>query len=336
MQYKILPLFIPFIGCKTICSYCNQNTITGEQSVDILSNLKKQLSYYLEKHIQWTEVAIYGGTFTALNVETQEKLLNIISEKLPQLPIRISTRPDYINLDTLIFLKNFNVRTIELGIQSMSEKVLLSNNRFYTEDIILKSMHNVTTNNFTLGIQIMCGLFNEEIDDYIYTINSLKNENFNFIRIYPTIILKNTQLEKLFLERKYAPLSIGEAVSYCVYGFIKFTSSRKTVIRMGLQNSSSLEKSIVKGPHHKSFGDLVKIYLIYLYLLDHDQLIVGNNDKSLIYGYSGFIKNIFGHKIVLNDKDNIDWFKLCTTLDNEDNSRIFKEQKNTFEKKFFH
>lgn len=335
MAYKILPLFIPFVGCKDICLYCNQENISGKPEKNILLHLKEQLHFYLGKNIKWTEVAIYGGTFTGLSKTLQEEILNYISIELPFLPVRISTRPDCIDVETLKILKNYNVKTIELGIQSMVENVLVTNNRFYSENVIIKSMNEIVDNSFNLGVQIMCGLFNEQLDDFIYTVNALKKLNFNLVRIYPTIVIKNTQLEKLFYENKFTPLSVGEAISYCAYGFIKFVASGKSVIRMGLHNSEVLEHSIVAGPYHRSFGDLVKIYILYLYLLKRDNLTIGNNDKSLIFGYKGFINTLFGHKIIINNNSKIDWVKICKTLEDEDNCWIFKEQKDTFEKKFF-
>ena len=221
-------------------------------------------------------------------------------------------------METLNILKRYNVKTVELGIQSMVENVLVSNNRFYSENVVINSMNEIVDNSFNLGVQIMCGLFNEQLDDFIYTVNTLKSLNFNFVRIYPTIVIKNTQLEKIFNENKFTPLSVGEAICYCAYGFIKFVSSGKTVIRMGLHNSDILEHSIVAGPYHRSFGDLVKIYILYLYLLKSDSIIIGDNDKSLISGYSGLIKKLFGHKIIIHSNNRIDWITICRALENED------------------
>jgi histone acetyltransferase (RNA polymerase elongator complex component) len=335
MSYKILPLFIPFSGCKNICLYCNQKNITGQLGRNILNNIKEQLQYYLDKNIKWTEIAIYGGTFTGLEKLTQVNTLKYISKLFPELPIRVSTRPDSINTECLVLLKGYNVKTIELGIQSFSEKVLTSNKRYYSEDIIIESMSSILEHSFVLGVQIMCGLFNEQVDDYIYTVDRLKKLTFNYVRIYPTIVIKDSQLEKLYLENKYTPLTLSEAISYSAYGYIKFTASGKTVIRMGLQNSYLLEKSIVSGPYHKSFGDLVKIYVLYLYLLNVDKVYIGINDKSLIFGYSRFIHKLFNEKIIIDDNCKIDWLEICRVLNNEDNLWILKEQKNIFEKKFF-
>ena len=335
MSYKILPLFIPFSGCKNICIYCNQENITGQSENNILNNIKGQLLYYLDKNIKWTEIAIYGGTFTGLDKLTQANLLKYILTFFPELPIRVSTRPDSVNTECLELLKSYNVKTIELGIQSFSEKVLNSNKRYYSENIILESMSSIVEHSFILGAQIMCGLFNEQVDDYIYTVERLKKLIFNYVRIYPTIVIKDSQLEKLYVANKYRPLTLTEAICYSAYGFIKFTAAGKTVIRMGLQNSPLLEKSIVSGPYHKSFGDLVKIYILYLYLLNVDKAYIGTNDKSLIFGYSGFIHKLFNKKIIIENNYKINWLEICRVLNNEDNLWILKEQKNIFEKKFF-
>jgi histone acetyltransferase (RNA polymerase elongator complex component) len=334
MKYKILPIFLPFSGCKNICLFCNQSNITGEGEKEVVMNVNEQLHYYLSKNIKWTEIAIYGGTFTGLDKSIQEQVLNVVARKTSGMPIRISTRPDFIDLENLQILKNYNVQTIELGIQSLSEKVLRSNKREYSERIIIQSIEYIVDNSFILGLQIMCGLYEEQLEDFIYTVDSLKKLKFNFMRIYPTLVIKNSELEKLYIENKYMPLSIIDAIAYCAFGFIKFVASGKKVIRMGLQNTNTIENYIVAGPYHRCLGDLVKVYVLYLYLLNVDEVFIGDNEKSLVFGHSGFINKFFKSKIVIDSTIKTDWQAICKALDNEDNFWILKKQKDIFKKKF--
>ena len=336
MKYNILPVFIPFSGCKNICLFCNQEHITGENKKDVVKSVDEQLQYYMNKNVKWTEIALYGGTFTGLDRSIQKQILKAIAEKTSNLPVRISTRPDFIDIERLHILKSYNVKTIELGIQSMSEKVLKLNRRYCSENTILQSMEHIIDCQFILGTQIMCGLYGEQLDDYIYTIDRLKNLTFSFVRIYPTIVMKNSGLEKLYIKNRYSPLSIIDAIAYCAYGFIKFTASGKKVIRMGLQNTDTIEHYIVAGPYYKCFGDLVKVYLLYLYLSNVDKVFLGDNEKGMIFGYSGFINKLFKSKIVINNNIKTDWLAICKALENENNLWILKKQKDTFEKKFFH
>jgi histone acetyltransferase (RNA polymerase elongator complex component) len=335
MKYKILPVFLPFSGCKNICLFCNQSNITGESEKDVVRNVNEQLHYYLSKNIKWTEIAVYGGTFTGLDKSIQKQVLNVIANKTSGIPVRVSTRPDFIDLEILQILKTYNVQTVELGIQSLSEKVLSFNKRDYSERNIIQSMEYIADNSFILGLQIMCGLYEEQLEDYVYTVDSLKKLKFSFMRIYPTLVIKNSGLEKLYIENKYIPLSIIDAIAYCAYGYIKFIASGKTVIRMGLQNTNTIENYIVAGPYHKCLGDLVKIYVLYLYLLNVDKVFIGDNEKSLVFGHSGFINKLFKSKIVINNTIKTDWQEICKALDNEDNFWILKKQKDIFEKKLF-
>ncbi|MDY6820795.1 MAG: radical SAM protein [Deferribacterota bacterium] len=337
MKHKILPIFLPFIGCKKICIYCNQNNITGINESNLIKCVEEQLKKHLDLNIRWNEVAFYGGTFTALPLELQVQLLRIINNKLPKLSIRISTKPNCINKIILDTLQSYNVKTIELGIQSLSNDVLKNNNRDYTEYEVIQSINELKRYPFILGAQLMCGLFSEKKEDFIYTVDKLACQPIKYIRIYPLIVLKNTQLEEFYNKRLYKPLEFNDAIAYTAYSFIKFTKNNKIVIRMGLHITDSLKKSVVSGPLSEGFGDIVKIYILFMYLQRGNKISIGDYDKSLIYGYNKFLYNNFKPLIVIdNKKSKINWLTICQVLYHENNEWIFEKQKNNFAEKFLY
>ena len=146
-QY-IIPIFVPHLGCPNECTFCNQRNISGQVKKVTQEEVRNTIEFYLDSFKDKTaykEVAFFGGSFTGIEVEEQNALLNVAYEyiKAGQIDaIRISTRPDYIDKDTLKRLKKFKVKTIELGVQSTNDYILANCKRGHTfEDVKLSLIH---------------------------------------------------------------------------------------------------------------------------------------------------------------------------------------------------
>ena len=133
-QY-IIPIFVPHLGCPNECIFCNKRKISGELENVTEQDVRNTIEYYLdifkEKSVD-KEVAFFGGSFTGIDVEMQNRLLSVAYEYVKAKKIngiRISTRPDYIDKKTLKLLKKFKVRTIELGVQSTNDYILKCSKR---------------------------------------------------------------------------------------------------------------------------------------------------------------------------------------------------------------
>jgi len=266
VKKRIIPIFIPELGCPFRCIYCNQFKITNTTSElsfsSIYEQIKKGISLNSNNKL---EVAFYGGNFTAIDKRIQFELLKIAQSFYEVESIRISTRPDYINESILTFLKENNVKTIELGIQSMCEDVLLACKRGHSVYDSIKAMELINQFGFLLGVQIMIGLPNSSFEKDIYTSYEVMKFRPQFARIYPTLVIKDTYLEKMYLEGRYKPLSLEEAIALSSTIKEAFLSNNINVIRVGLQASESinLNKEVIAGPFHPSFGELVDSEIIF-------------------------------------------------------------------------
>lgn len=118
-QY-IIPIFVPHLGCKYDCVFCNQKSISGQAKAMTKEEAKKIIEEHLKdfkpgrKNV---EIAFFGGSFTAIEVKRQEELLELAHGYIKQgrvESIRISTRPDAIDKEILKRLKKYKVKTIEL------------------------------------------------------------------------------------------------------------------------------------------------------------------------------------------------------------------------------
>ncbi len=260
-----IPLFIPELACPFQCIYCNQRKISGQLVVpsaeEITTKIDKHLETISEKNSE-VEVAFFGGNFTGLKIEEQIAYLKLVQPYIQQgkvSGIRLSTRPDYINEEVLNILKNYNVKTIELGAQSMDNEVLKLSKRGHTTVDTENAGKLILEAGFSLGLQMMIGLPGDTLKKAIYTAKKIVELGANNTRIYPCLVIKGTKLEKIYKSDKYKPLLLDKAVLWSKELLKIFESGGVDVIKMGLHPSEGLlsGEELVAGPFHQSFRELV-------------------------------------------------------------------------------
>lgn len=264
IKYNNIPIFLPELACRNKCIFCNQNKITGVLNIPKPADIPIIVEKYLatipaENHV---EIAFFGGSFTGIEIELQNAYLKEafkFVENQRVKGIRISTRPDYISTEILDLLKNNGVKTIELGAQSTDDEILLKSNRGTTFYDIHKSAKLIKKYNFELGLQMMLGLPADNLEKAIKTANDFVDLKADNTRIYPALVIKNTELENLYLQGKYSPLSLDEAVFQAKEVFKIYHENSVNVIRVGLHQSEEFNsgESLVAGPYHQSFKELV-------------------------------------------------------------------------------
>jgi histone acetyltransferase (RNA polymerase elongator complex component) len=267
MKNRILSIFLPQQGCPNRCVFCNQQAVTGIESIPKPDDIKQQIVSFLnttESKSFLPEIAFYGGNFTGLDWSNQQALLNIVQKAVQetgkQAGIRISTRPDYIDYTILARLKKYNVSTIELGIQSLSKDVLEASGRGYTVGTVMNACREVLESGFQLGIHLMLGLPKDTKKTALNSLDEILALQPHFIRIHPTLVLKNTELAQKYAAGEYQPLSLAEAIDWCKEMVTRSNRVQVPVARLGLQPSPELCKpgTVVAGPFHSAFGELVK------------------------------------------------------------------------------
>lgn len=316
---KIIPIFVPHIGCKNNCIFCNQKRITGRINPKIDSNYVSIIvNEYLKTMKKDTikEIAFFGGSFTAINKDKQIELLTAAyTFKNNGLidNIRISTRPDSINTEILELQKKYGVDIIELGIQSLDDNVLDTANRGHTVEDCKTASKLIKEYEFVLGHQIMPGLPNSNRQKDIETCKKSVLMNPKIVRIYPTLVIKDTELEHMYNEDKYKPLNANEAVEICAEINSIYKSNEVNVIRIGLQNTENinLDNDVIAGPFHPAFRQLVeeKIYLNILV----NTLIENKISKSSVTIKAN--EKLFS-KIIGQKRKNIDLIRTKFKLEN--------------------
>ena len=268
MKHANISLFVPHMGCPHQCSFCNQKTISGSVKEltpdEVTATLETAVADGIDS--ENTEIAFFGGSFTAI---PREYMVSLLEATKPYIKarrfcgIRISTRPDAIDEEILGILKEYGVTSIELGAQSTDEEVLLLNRRGHTRQDIINASALIRENGFSLGLQMMTGLLGDTDEKSLKTCEDIISMKPDTVRIYPTITLEGTHLGDLYKSGGYNPQSLDDAVSLCGKLLKRFYDNNIRVIRLGLHSGGNVEEGYLAGPYHPAFGELCQsaIYL---------------------------------------------------------------------------
>lgn len=304
----IIPIFVPNLGCPNDCTFCNQKKISGQQTNVNAKDVKETIEYYLKEFkddSKYVEVAFFGGSFTGIDVEAQKELLRaaneyIISGRVGS--IRISTRPDYINKEILKMLKSYNVKTIELGVQSSNNYILNKSKRNHTFEDVIKASKLIRRYGFKLGHQMMVGMPESTELDEINTAKDLIKLKPKMVRIYPVLVIKGTELEKEYNRGEYTPLTVEQAVQRSKEITYLFRKKHINVIRIGLQNTEEITdpkqagSEVVAGPYHPAFRQLVEASMWYDSIAEKIRKINTKVKEVELRVNSEDVNNIVGHK----------------------------------------
>lgn len=271
MKHANVAIFVPHCGCPHQCSFCNQRGITGQAEPptpeavrSTAQGAKKELDGFP------AELAFFGGSFTAID---RPYLISLLETAFPFVQdgtftgIRVSTRPDAIDGEILQILREYGVSAIELGAQSMDDRVLRLNRRGHTAAQVEQSSRMIREQGFSLGLQMMTGLYGDTAQGAAETAESLAALSPDNVRIYPAIVLEHTDLADWYRAGTYSPMDLDATVTLCA-GLLELFAEREIpVIRLGLHDTPELHRDMLAGPYHPAFGELCQSALYLRYLL---------------------------------------------------------------------
>ena len=302
MRHCNVPIFIPHMGCPHQCVFCNQRSISGcdcfcEERVE--KEIEQALSTLSAD--DEVEIAFFGGSFTGIERGLMLRLLQTAQRYVDAgraSSIRLSTRPDYISSEILDILSRFSVKTIELGIQSMDDAVLLQSRRGHTAKDSWEACRAVVSAGFTLVGQMMVGLPGATGQSECQTAQALVSMGVSAVRIYPTVVFYETPLCDMTLCGAYTPLSLDEAVKRSADVLEIFDASGVPCIRLGLCATEDLvsDQKVFKGPNHPALGELVMSECYYRRVVRalRERDLIGKN--AVLYVPEREVSRAVGHK----------------------------------------
>lgn len=325
-----IAIFVPHQGCKNDCIFCNQKRITEKERVaenKLTSSEKEEIAKYIESCVatgskkgiknEYMEIAFFGGSFTGIEEDRQREYLEIanyyvIKEGLKG--IRMSTRPDYITKEIMEFLRSYKVSAIELGVQSLHQDVMNAAKRNHSIEDVIHACQLIKEYDISLGLQIMLGLPEDTEEKLLETVQKIIELEPETLRIYPTLVLKDTELADDFYVGRYTALTLDKAVYYTARIIRKLKGSNIRIIRIGLQDNEGLRKKehMLAGPYHPAFYELVRDRLVVERLeeiiekqgvYDIVSFTVNRKTKQLIMGHKKevyqFLRNKFQNELFI-------------------------------------
>ena len=305
-RHSNISIFIPHIGCPHKCSFCDQRIISGSKSVPRGDDVRRICSQAMEeiKDRGNTQIAFFGGSFTAIPREYMLELLTAAHEFLGEgkfSGIRISTRPDFIDGEILSVLKEYGVTSIELGAQSLSDKVLTANERGHSAEDIFCASGLIRDNGFELGLQMIPGLYMSTPEDEKTTMEGVLKIKPDTIRIYPIVVIEGTKLAEYYKSGEYKLMPFKDMVSLCADMMLTFERNGIRVIKCGLHASDGVDGERVAGYYHPAFRELCQGEIYRKEILE---LTEGKPGRYEIQVGTSHISKAVGHK-----KSNMEYFK---------------------------
>ncbi len=328
-----IPIFIPHLGCPNMCVFCNQRAISGVCSF-VPEMAEREIETVLGtvrgKEVE-CEIAFFGGSFTGIDRELMVNLLDIAEKHIASgdvSGIRMSTRPDYINSEIVQILEGYTISAVELGVQSMSDRVLAASRRGCTAENTREAIAMLRDAGFSVVGQMMIGLPDSTPEDEIHTACEICRLGATGARIYPTVVLRETELADMMFRGEYTPLTLDDAVRRSADVLEIFLDAGVDCLRIGLCENENLHSdgAYLAGPNHPSLGELVYGEIYYKKLcreLDggatkHITVDVPRGEVSKVIGHRKRntlrIKEKYGiDKLVFKESDDLPLYNIAVT-----------------------
>ena len=297
MKTSIIPIFIPHLGCPNDCIFCNQQRIASPRvpnARDVRDTIEQALVYAVKP-----QISFYGGSFTCIDAKLQEEYLSAAFEYVRDGradSLRVSTRPDAIDGEVLSRLRDYGVRTVELGAQSMDDRVLAVARRGHTAEDVRCSSRVIKDAGFELVLQIMPGLPGADEESDMQTAREIAALKPDAVRVYPVCVIKDTALCDMYERGEYLPLTPETAAERCADIWDVFNGAGIPVIRMGLNPTEELSGgAAVAGAYHPAMGQLVRSARLYKMAAERlDGL--GEFENAVIWVQKGRLSDMRGQK----------------------------------------
>jgi histone acetyltransferase (RNA polymerase elongator complex component) len=300
MKPLIIPVFLPYQGCHHRCLFCNQKVRAQDAPPpsSVRTLIEDSIKGLPSDGGREKQVAFYGGSFTAIAKKEQIGYLEVARPFLTSgliHSVRISTRPDALEDEELSLLKEYGVKTVEIGAQSMTDEILFLSQRGHSAGDVICAGERLKHWGFKVGLQLMIGLPGDTYDLFIKTIDQAIVLNPDFLRIHPTLVLRGAPLETLWRTGRFSPLSLEEAVRWLKKGMLTLERSGIRVARIGLQPTIELERDLLAGPYHPALHQLVDSE-IALNMAEHLLLNHSGDSHAILFCHPQEVSNLRGQR----------------------------------------
>ncbi len=230
------------------------------------------------------ELIVMGGTFSFLSGQYQDWFIqecfraandypkNLIANKFTSLQkeqkrnektdnrvvgLTLETRPDFINKKEITKFRRLGCTRVELGVQTIYNEILKKNQRGHLTEKTIEATKLLKNAGFKINYHLMPGLLGSNLEKDLKLFKEIfHNSDFqpDMIKIYPCVVTENSELYKLWKDKKYRPLSNEEnkkmvmAVKKIIPPYVRITRLIRDIP----------EESIVAGPNISNLRQIVQ------------------------------------------------------------------------------
>ena len=133
--------------------------------------------------------------------------------------LTIETKPDYCKRSHIEMMQSLGVTRVEIGVQSLRNEVFRLTNRGHNLDDVIESFKIARNAGFKIVAHMMPGLPGsspkkdlEDLEQLLYD----PRYKPDMLKIYPTLVLKNTGLHKMYCSGRFTPCTDEEMVKILV------------------------------------------------------------------------------------------------------------------------
>ncbi len=199
------------------CIYCNNNSFKpNSTSKNTVTHQLNNGIAYLKKRYNCNKFIAYFQPYSNTYGD-KEYIKSLYYEAISHpkvIGLSIGTRPDCINDDILKLFEELSKETylwVEYGLQSMHDKTLEIINRGHTfKDFHKTYIETKAIPKVNICVHIIHGLPLETKNMMLDTVRYLSDIRINGIKIHQLHVVKNTLLERYYLDNKFSLPSLNE------------------------------------------------------------------------------------------------------------------------------
>ncbi|MDH4212496.1 MAG: tRNA uridine(34) 5-carboxymethylaminomethyl modification radical SAM/GNAT enzyme Elp3 [Candidatus Thorarchaeota archaeon] len=160
------------------------------------------------------------GCLDAMNGMTSSTLQESIklneTAEVRNVGLTFETRPDWVTRESIDKILEMGATRVELGVQTLSDDILEHVQRGHSVDATVNATKLLRDSGLKVCYHMMPGLPGATPDDDIQVFNQLFSDSRfrpDMLKIYPTIVVKNTKLYEWWQAGEYTPYTNEQVVS---------------------------------------------------------------------------------------------------------------------------
>ncbi len=226
------------------CTFCSLKALSQDMidhNMDVREQVRTNKEYIGSKYKAKKFIVYFQNyTSTYMDVERLKKnMLDSIDDDIVE--VCLSTRPDCISDEYIDMLsevrKKYNVNiTVELGLQSSSNKTLEFVNRKHTVEDYIDAVKRLKAKEFIVGTHLILNIPGDEMANVLNSVKLINELGVDRVKLHSLFISKDTVMGEQYLNGEFDIISFEEYLDRIVT-FVKHLKPSVTIERFFSRSS---------------------------------------------------------------------------------------------------